>query len=73
MESVIDTDMCITECINVLYLLFIFESYAGLILGARSSTRLPLPLSRLGGKLNCDGWSCIKKQQGVEGDNEGLF
>ena len=46
LESVIDSDMCGVESIKMLYFLFIFESYFGLIHGWRSSTRLPLPLSR---------------------------
>ena len=33
LESVIDSAMCISECINLLYLLFIVESYLWLILG----------------------------------------
>ena len=46
LESVIDSDMCGVESIKLLYFLFIFESYFGLILVVRSSTRLSLPLSR---------------------------
>ena len=38
---------CGAECINLLCLLFIFESYVALILGARSSTSFPPPLSQL--------------------------
>ena len=37
-----DSDTCIAEYINLLYLLFIFESYFRL--GQRSSPRLLLPL-----------------------------
>ena len=36
---------CISLCIKLLYLVFLFESWFGLILCARSSARLPLPLS----------------------------
>ena len=46
LESVIDSDMCITDCINMFYVLFILKSYFGLILGARSSSSL-LRLSQL--------------------------
>ena len=46
LDSVIDCDKGGTDCINLLDLLFLFESYFGLILGARSSSRLPLPLFR---------------------------
>ena len=46
LESVIDSAMCIFEWIKQSWLLFIFQSYVGLIHGWRSSTRLPLPLSR---------------------------
>ena len=37
---------CTSGCIKLLYLVFIFESYFRIILCARSSTRLPLPLFR---------------------------
>ena len=46
LEIVTDSVMWTSECLKLLYVLFIFESYFGLILCARSSWRLPLPLSR---------------------------
>ena len=46
LESVIDSDMCIADCINMFYVLFILKSYFVLILGASSSSSL-LRLSQL--------------------------
>ena len=58
LESVIDSDMCGVESIKLLYFLFIFESYFGLIHGWRSSTRLPLPLSRFPHGIRASpGWA----------------
>ena len=42
-HCVIDTDLCGVESIKLVYMLFTFESYLGLIYGRRSSSRLPLP------------------------------
>ena len=58
------TGSCVSEGIKLLYSLFMFETYIGLIHGRRSSTRLPLPLLRFQGRhplQNCgsqnnDGW-----------------
>ena len=44
LESVIDSDICIAECTNLLYFLIIFEPYFWLILRACLSSSVPLPV-----------------------------
>ena len=46
LESVIDSDMRDVEYIKLWYLLFMFETYFGLIFGARSCARPLHPLFR---------------------------